>query len=62
MEGIIFDFNGTLILDDPISIIALKKDTKRSFNYDITDDEYHKYKGIPRGIRDLRNCKRENNW
>jgi len=47
MEGVIFDFNGTLILDDPINIIAWKKYAKRAFNYDLTDDEYHKYNGTP---------------
>ena len=47
MEGIIFDFNGTLILDDPINMIAWKKYAKRKFNYDLTDEEYHKYNGTP---------------
>ena len=47
MEGVIFDFNGTLILDDPINIISWKKYAKRAFNYDLTDEEYHKYNGTP---------------
>ena len=47
MEAIIFDFNGTLILDDPINMVAWKKYAKRKFNYDLTDEEYHKYNGTP---------------
>ena len=47
MEGVIFDFNGTLILDDPINIISWKKYAKRAFNYDLTDEEYHRYNGTP---------------
>ena len=47
MEGIIFDFNGTLLLDDPINILSWKKYAKRKFNYDLTDEEYHKYNGTP---------------
>ena len=47
MEAIIFDFNGTLILDDPINMIAWKKYAKKKFNYDLTDEEYHKYNGTP---------------
>ena len=43
MEGIIFDFNGTLLLDDPINILSWKKYAKRKFNYNLTDEEYHKY-------------------
>lgn len=47
MEGVIFDFNGTLILDDPINIISWKNYAKRAFNYDTTDEEYHKYNDTP---------------
>ncbi len=47
MEGIIFDFNGTLLLDDPINILSWKKYAKRKFNYNLTDAEYHKYNGTP---------------
>ena len=47
MEGIIFDFNGTLIFDDPINMISWKKYAKRKFNYDLTDEEYYKYNGTP---------------
>ena len=47
MEGVIFDFNGTLILDDPINILSWKKYAKNAFNYDLTDEEYHKYNGTP---------------
>ena len=47
MEGVIFDFNGTLLLDDPINMISWKKYAKRKFNYDLTDAEYHKYNGTP---------------
>ena len=47
MEAIIFDFNGTLILDDTINMVAWKKYAKRKFNYDLTDEEYHKYNGTP---------------
>ena len=47
MEGVIFDFNGTLILDDPINIISWKNYAKRAFNYNLTDEEYHKYNGTP---------------
>ena len=47
MEAVIFDFNGTLILDDPINAIAWKKYAKRKFNYNLTDEEYHKYNGTP---------------
>ena len=47
MEGVIFDFNGTLILDDPINIISWKKYAKRKLNYNLTDEEYHKYNGSP---------------
>jgi HAD superfamily hydrolase (TIGR01509 family) len=47
MEGVIFDFNGTLILDDCINIISWKKYAKRALNYDLTDEEYHKYNGTP---------------
>ena len=47
MEGVIFDFNGTLILDDPINIISWKKYAKRAFNYDLSDEDYHKYNCTP---------------
>jgi HAD superfamily hydrolase (TIGR01509 family) len=47
MEGVIFDFNGTLVLDDVINIVSWKKYAKRKFNYDLTDAEYHKYNGTP---------------
>ena len=47
MEGVIFDFNGTLLLDDPINSLSWKKYAKRKFNYDLTDAEYHKYNGTP---------------
>jgi HAD superfamily hydrolase (TIGR01509 family) len=47
MEGVIFDFNGTLLLDDPINMISWKKYAKRKFNYDLTEAEYHKYNGTP---------------
>ena len=47
MEGVIFDFNGTLLLDDPINSLSWKKYAKRKFNYDLTDADYHKYNGTP---------------
>ena len=47
MEGVIFDFNGTLLLDDCINIQSWKKYAKRKLNYDLTDEEYHKYNGTP---------------
>ena len=47
MEGVIFDFNGTLIQDDPINILSWKKFAKKKLNYDMTDEEYHKYNGTP---------------
>ena len=47
MEGVIFDFNGTLLLDDPINSLSWKKYAKSKFNYDLTDADYHKYNGTP---------------
>jgi HAD superfamily hydrolase (TIGR01509 family) len=47
MEGVIFDFNGTLLLDDPINSLSWKKYANRKFNYDLTDADYHKYNGTP---------------
>ena len=47
MEAVIFDFNGTLLLDDEINMIAWKKYSKRKFNYDLSEEEYLKYNGTP---------------
>ena len=47
MEAVIFDFNGTLLLDDSINMLSWKKYAKRKFNYNLTDEEYHKYNGTP---------------
>ena len=47
MEAVIFDFNGTLLLDDAINMVAWKKYSKRKFNYDLSEEEYLKYNGTP---------------
>ena len=47
MEGVIFDFNGTLLLDDKINTLSWKKYAKRKFNYNLSDEEYKKYNGTP---------------
>jgi HAD superfamily hydrolase (TIGR01509 family) len=47
MEGVIFDFNGTLLLDDEINIVAWKKYAKRKLNINMTDEDYYKYNGTP---------------
>ena len=47
MEGVIFVFYVTLLLDDPINSLSWKKYAKRKFNYDLTDADYHKYNGTP---------------
>jgi len=47
MEGVIFDFNGTLLLDDEINKVAWKTYAKRGLNINMTDDDYYKYNGTP---------------
>ena len=47
MKGVIFDFNGTLLLDDEINKIAWKTYAKEKLNIIMTDEDYYKYNGTP---------------
>ena len=47
MEGVIFDFNGTLIFDDEINMQSWKEFAKKKYNYPMTTEEYYHLNGTP---------------
>ncbi len=48
MQGVIFDFNGTLFLDNDKHVLAWNKISRLLRNYDISDKELHEhFNGVP---------------
>lgn len=47
MEGVIFDFNGTLLFDDEINMLSWKAYSNKKFNYPLTTEEYYHLNGTP---------------